>query len=142
MSEFLEEKKKDREAEESAKARKPNRIWKLALLGVLSAGAWLYPFPPPSPTRAIPHMVTQAGARMEVFIAAQRVRKYRKEHGRLPNPLSRAGVDEAWLTLQPIDSLEFEITGRTDGVQVSYRSTMSDSVYFHDTRAMLGGSTN
>jgi hypothetical protein len=78
---------------------------------------------------------------MEVLMAAARA-SVPTEHGSLPRSLSRAGVNEAWITLQPLDSVEFELTGTTDGVQVKYRSTMSDSVFFRDTRVLLGGSTS
>jgi hypothetical protein len=73
-------------------------------------------------------------------MAAQRVRQYRAKHGHLPSLPREAGIRNAWITLQPIDSMEFEITGTTDGIEVTFRSTMSDSAFFRTTRALLGGS--
>ena len=142
MAEFLLEKKRDRDAEAAAAAPKSNRIARLGLLAAVATGAWCFPFPPPSEPREVPFTVKQAGVRMEVFRAAQRVRLYRAQFGKLPSTLSRAGVSEAWLSFQPLDSVEFEITGRTDGVQATYRSMMTDSVFLRDTRRLLGGSAS
>lgn len=139
VAEFIEEKKKDRATQEMAAVPKRNRKLMGALLGVLALSSWLVPFPSPTEPGPIHSEVRAAGVRMEVFMAAQRVRRYRAEHGRLPPAPSDAGIDENWITMRPLDTVEFEVTGRVDGQEATYRSTMSDSAFLGSARTMLGG---
>ncbi|MBV6521573.1 MAG: hypothetical protein MNPFHGCM_01713 [Gemmatimonadaceae bacterium] len=141
VNEFLVEKLREQEAEAAKRrGRKPGPL-KLVVLAGMAGAAWFIPLPPQSTTPPIPPAVTEAGARMETFIAAQRVRHYRSQHGVFPSQLSMAGVSAPWLSLSPIDSVNFEVSATVDGVTVRYRSTMPDSVHFRQVRTALAGNT-
>lgn len=137
VSQFIEERKRDRDAE--AKTRQPGKsrrlLW-LGLLGAAGAVVWLVPARSSLPSIDTAQR-TAAGIRLEVYMAARRVSAYRGEHGRLPASLATIGITAAWLSLTTLDDSTFEVTANTGTTRVAYRSTMPDSVFFGDTKAIL-----
>jgi hypothetical protein len=136
VSEFMTQKRLDREAAEKAASRRRGP-WVKVVAGLAAVAAWVAPVPD-----TIPHgdtsQMTAAGMRMEVFIAAQRVRAYRAEHGSLPTSLASAGVHSDWITLRAVNDSVFELTAVADSMRVTFDSSKPDSALFGRSAQMLG----
>lgn len=136
VAEFMEARQRDHEAALKA-ANKKRGPWPKVIAGLAAAAAWIVPVP-----RAIPEngpSVTTAGMRMEMFLAAQRVRQYRRDHGRLPGSLEAAGVHEAWIGYTVTGDSTFALTGSADSNSITYASTMADSSFIREAKTLRGG---
>lgn len=138
VGEFYEERKKEVTREVSVHQSPRRRSPGITIFAVIvCAAVWLLPLMRqdiyiPSPERV------DASARMQVFLAAQRVFAYQKSTGRLPADLQQAGVDSNGLTYwRSTDSL-FELRVVAGGVPVAYKSTMPPSEFLGNTFQVLG----
>lgn len=137
VDEFMTQKRLDREAAAKAANRKRGP-WPKVIAGLAAVAAWITPIPGAIPKGDTTAM-TSAGMRMEVFLAAQRVRAYRAEHGSLPFSLSLAGVRSDWITMHAVNDSVFELTAIADSLRVSYNSATPDSSLFGGSARMLRG---
>ncbi len=79
---------------------------------------WLTVEPPPVPTVA-----DESNAlRFNVYLQSQRVEVYRAESGRLPYVLDEAGPRLRGMEYRRRDNSQYQITGRTDQVELQYHS--------------------
>jgi hypothetical protein len=139
VGEFLEEKQRERTRDDARRLKRGRSPIVTVVAAIVCAMVWILPSlnPPelwaPSPERV------DASARMQVFLAAQRVFAYQRQTGRLPADLSQAGVDSNGLTYwRSTDSL-FELRTIAGGVPLAYRSTMSQAEFLGNTFQVLGG---
>jgi hypothetical protein len=139
VGEFLEEKQRERTIE-LAKQQERKRSPVVTILAAVVCGlVWILPsVNPPEVLAPAPEQV-DASARMQVYLAAQRVFAYQRANGRLPADLPQAGVDSTGLTYwRSTDSL-FELRTIAGGVPVAYRSTMNQAAFLGNTVQVLGG---
>ncbi len=80
--------------------------------------AWLTVQPPPVPT------IAEEGSslRLNVFLQSQKVEAYRLSRGRLPFVLDEAGPRFRGMEYRRQDNDSYEITGRSDRVELRYES--------------------
>ena len=91
----------------------------------LGTPGWLTVEPPPVPTVA-----DESNAlRFNLYLQSQRVEAYRTERGRLPYVLDEAGPRLRGMEYRRRDSREYQITGRTDRVELDYYSLQSPLVF-------------
>jgi hypothetical protein len=140
VGEFMEEKKRERKLElDRQKTRKRSPIVTV-VAAIVCAMVWILPSLNPPPLLAPSPERVDASARMQVYLAAQRVVAYQRAHGRLPADLHQAGVDSSGLTYwRSTDSL-FELRTIAGGVPLAYRSTMKQAEFLVNTFQVLGGS--
>lgn len=121
-----------RERSEELEARRrnagrPARIARLVvalLLGTVLT--WLLVAPPAwvhAPVAAPPPpAVTEAGLRLAMFIQAQQIERYRRDHGRLPESLDLAGTPVRGLRYTTLGRDAWELTGGRPGAELRLRS--------------------
>ena len=56
---------------------------------------------------------------------AQRIRRYQREHGRLPGSLAEAGAPADWIRYEPLPPAAFALHGENGAARVTLRSTDS-----------------
>ena len=81
--------------------------------------AWLVP-PPPAPA---PAHEEEAALRFGMYLQAQRIRAYEMAHGTLPESLAEAGPPIPGMLYTIVGPGVYELTGSTERVQLTYRST-------------------
>lgn len=138
VGEFLEEKKREtREISATRQVSRANRALTV-FSAIVCATVWVMPsYIEPADYSPSPQRV-EAGARMTVFLAAQRVLAYQKANGRLPSDLAQAGADPNGLTyLRRADSV-FEIHALADGQDVAFRSSENPASFLGDAFQVLG----
>jgi len=97
---------------------------------------WILPsFYGPSEERVSPERL-EAGARMTLFLASERVRAFERAHGRRPFYLTEAGVDTTGISYQSTLT-KFELSMTTNGERVTYRSAMSNPEFLGATLQVL-----
>jgi hypothetical protein len=139
VGEYLDEKQREsREMAAQEEKAKPSRTPITIIAAVVCAAVWILPSfvtqvdTAPSPARI------EAGTRMNVFLAAQRVISYQRANGQLPADLTQAGVDSSGLTYwRSTDSL-FEIRAMANGEQVAFKSSMNPAAFLGSTFQVLG----
>jgi hypothetical protein len=138
VGEYLDERKRETRENAAQDGRRRRSPVLTVFAAIVCAGVWLLPsFAPavdlaPSPTRE------DASARMNVFLAAQRVYEYQRANGRLPVDLAQAGVDSTGLTYwRSTDSL-FEIRVTAAGEQLAFKSSMHPAAFLGNTFQVLG----
>lgn len=138
VGEFLEERKKEVTREVAVHQAPRRRSPAITIFAVIvCAAVWILPMMRQDIYVQSPERV-DASARMQVFLAAQRVFAFQKSTGRLPADLQQAGVDSEGLTYwRSTDSL-FELRVIAGGVPVSFKSTMSPSEFLGNTFQVLG----
>lgn len=136
VAEFMDQKRRDAEAARKAASRR-RRKWPKVAFGLAAVAAWFIPIPNQVPAADQGEM-TAAGMRLELYMAAQRVRGYRVEHRRLPASLSAAGVAGDWIAMRALSDSTFELTGTSGVTTLRYASTMSDTAFFGGSRRVLG----
>jgi hypothetical protein len=138
VGEFLAEKR--RETQESlALQRRPRRRPVLtAVLLVLCGAAWVAPSLLTRPEPPLSAERQDAGARMHVFLAAQRVFAFQRANGRLPLTLGEAGVDTANVVYWRSTDSVFELWTSLNGDRVSFTSRMNPAEFLGPTFRLLG----
>lgn len=125
------------------KGRARGRL-KLGLLATLVAvtvwlwvlpPAWLVPPPPAPPTAA----EEEASLRFGIYLQAQRIRVYQLEHGTLPATLEAAGPPVPGMSYAVVAPGVYELTGETERVRVTYRSTEPLREWVGPDVELLGG---
>jgi hypothetical protein len=140
VGEFMAERQKERQEElvrQAAAARRRNPLvlpFLIALCLTASAAPSLLP-PLEEP---LPPAIVEQGARLNLYLASLRVRKYRATEGRLPMTLFDAGVDSAGISYTRQDS-SFELSTHVLGARMVYRSALPDSVFLGDLRVPRSG---
>ncbi len=91
---------------------------------VACAAVWILPsFHGPTAPRVSPDQV-DAGARMTLFLAGERIRSFRQSHGVLPRSLAAAFVDSTGLAYVRGPDTTFELSTVANGKRITYLSTM------------------
>lgn len=130
LLEVLEEQAARVEADDRASrggGRGSDRLKLAALLSLVVMTVWLWVLPPSwliPPPPAGPSVAEQeAGLRFGVYLQAQRIRVYQLERGVLPETLEDAGPSIPGVSYTLIAPGLYELTGETDRVRVTYRSS-------------------
>jgi hypothetical protein len=137
VAQFMEER---RAAEAKVPAANPltSRRNLAVVLSLICAAAWLAPYPAaPSRTEIAPALV-DASARMNVFLAAQRVRVYESARHRLPSRLADAGVADTTLDYVQ-DGGRFTITASLASVVVTYDSAAPADSLLRNAETVIDG---
>jgi hypothetical protein len=139
VGEFMEEKKRERTIELAQQKKRKRSPIVTVLAAVVCGLVWILPsVNPPEAMAPAPERV-DASARMQVYLAAQRVFAYQRANGRLPADLRQAGVDSTGLVYwRSTDSL-FELRTIAGSVPVAYRSNMNQAAFLGNTFQVLGG---
>jgi hypothetical protein len=127
VGEFLDQKKV--EVAEKSAVEATQRLRKvLGVLAFVACGAvWILPsFFGPSAPRISPDQA-EAGARMTLFLAGERLWSFRRTHGTLPRSLAAAFVDSTGLTYSRGSDSTFELSTDANGNRIIYRSTMRNA---------------
>jgi hypothetical protein len=137
VGEFLDEKRRETTDSSLVDPRGRARTALLVVALITCAIVWILPslYKPPVETPS-PQRV-EAGTRMTLFLASERVRSYRHSHGALPATLAEAGVDSTGLTYQRANDSTFEVTGQSGGQIITYRSNMNNSAFLGDALQIL-----
>lgn len=98
---------------------------------------WLIPSLGTQPVPDVSAQRTDAEARLNVFLAVQRVRDFQTRRGRLPNTLAESGVTDPRLTYRRTEGNEFVIELSDAGMRWELPSTAADSAYFRDALSRL-----
>ncbi len=128
----LKQQAENREAEqreEAARRRKRNRVrpsvWAAAVLALflcaylyIERPEWLFPSSVPPESVAI----QEASLRIGMANVAQHVERYRQRSGRLPRTLLHAGTHVEGMLYQPLDSLQWRLTGSHGGIELTLSS--------------------
>ena len=114
--------------------------WLPPVLALVSI--WLWVFPPavlrPEPP-TIPAANQEAGLRMEMFIQANNILRYRTENGRLPSALEEAGDSSPALQYEPLTASVFRLRGQSGDIAVSYTSTEPLADLLADAKDIVSG---
>lgn len=119
---------------------RPPRPWRriVSIAAIVVCGVvWLVPT---LGTRPVPEVSAQradAGARLTVFFAVQRVREFETRRGRLPTTLAEAGVSDARLSYRRAGGNTFVIGLSEAGMRWELPSTAADSAYLRDALSRL-----
>lgn len=93
---------------------------------------WLTVEPPPVPTVA-----DESNAlRFNLYLQSQRVEAYRAERGRLPYVLDEAGPRFRGMEYRRRDNSQYQITGRTDRVELQYYSRQSPLAFVGEAASL------
>jgi hypothetical protein len=137
VGEYLAEKRREDTAARRALGSKQRWSILTSVLVVLCVAAWIAPSfvqpagAPPSPARV------EAGARMSLFLASERIRAFHRKHGRLPGTLSDAGVDSVGIGYVPVTNAGFELWTDATGSRIRYRSSMGPAEFLGATFNIL-----
>jgi hypothetical protein len=130
----------ERKAEKAAEAQRTRqgarRVSPIIVTGVailISVGAyvaieqpeWLFPKPLAAESRE----ERDASLRMAMATTAQRIERYRQEHGRLPATLAAAGSTIEEITYEPNGTAVYTLRGRNGPVALTYRSSEPISAF-------------
>lgn len=138
VGEFFNEKKQEREA--AARSRRPMPPWRriasiLAIVGC--AAAWLVPSLGPRPAPAVSAGREDAGARLTLFLASQRVRDFEQRNGRLPNTATESGISDPRIGYRLTGPNTFTLSMTQEGKRWFLPSTAADTAYMRDAMARL-----
>ncbi|MGQ0537503.1 MAG: hypothetical protein ACT4R6_01030 [Gemmatimonadaceae bacterium] len=142
VGEYLEEVQRDREA--AARVPPPPRAWRRILaLAVIAAGVAVWLIPSLGAVPAVPPTSQQvdAGARMTLFFASQRVREFALTRGRLPATLHEAGVSDSQISYKTTRDDEYTLSLDVGGKRIELPSSAADSAYIRDAVRTLNGDT-
>ncbi|MGQ0650470.1 MAG: hypothetical protein ACT4P7_23265 [Gemmatimonadaceae bacterium] len=138
MTEFVEEKKKERSDEQQRAARvSKKRFVGLAIAAVLCAATWLAPIPRPGPApQPLTAKFTLASGRMTLVLAAKRIESFRTARRRLPTTLADAGVTEAMEYTQTTDG-QFVLRLVVGAATLTFDSSVSRAAFTEDAKAIV-----
>lgn len=139
VSDFLTEQRSAKEAEAEAEARRKKRRVPLAVgLGVICAAAWLAPIPAPgSTTESPPHSYAVSSARVELALAASRVRAFKEQHRRLPESAIMAGVSDPAILYQRSVDGEFVLRMVVGETLLTWDSNVAPEILSEDVQSVL-----
>lgn len=95
--------------------------------------SWLRPDVAPPPTRA----ERSAGARLGLYLTAQRVEVFRSAHHRLPTRLAQAGQAAMGVVYQRLDDTRYQLATELDGAPLVLQSTDDMASFVGDAAAVL-----
>lgn len=130
------------EAERSRrKARRVSPVIVTCLAILLSVGAyvaieqpeWLFPKPFPAESQA----EREASLRMAIATTAQRIERFRQQHGRLPATLAQAGSTVEAITYERNGDAQYVLRGENGPVALTYRSTEPISSFVGNSYQLL-----
>ena len=107
------------------------RIGATALVAIVALWLWLLPpawieFTAPPP---LPVQVEEAGLRMAIYLQAQRIERFRRERGRLPDVLAEAGEPLSGVSYDRLDAGTFRLTGAGANMELTYHSADSIAAF-------------
>lgn len=140
VEQFLEEKRKEAPARPAGLSGRGRAIL-LATLVAACAFVWVAPYPASGSTGEVSPEVLEAGARATVFLAAQRIDRYRETHGRFPARLEHAGVNDAALHFRPGNNGFYTLTHAVGDRQLTWDSRTPARVFLSKAAAVLEGAT-
>ena len=138
VGEFFIEKKQEREAE--ARSRRPTPPWRriASILVIVACGAtWLVPSLGPRPAPAVSAAREDAGARLTLFLASQRVRDFEQRNGRLPSTATESGISDPRIGYRLTGPNTFTLSMTQEGKRWFLPSTVADTAYMRDAMARL-----
>lgn len=140
VGEFLAEQKRQTLELQAIEARRgKKRRPALALtLAALCAIVWVAPSMLGNATVTQSPERLEAGARMTLFLASERIRGHQRAHGRLPATLAEAGVDSTGLSYRARSAEVFELGTEVNGTRITYHSTMHTAAFLGSTLEILG----
>ena len=137
VTEFAEEKVKERELEVRQRRRRKNTLLVPGLV-VACLGAWLLPFPrPASAAQSQPIGFTMASGRLTLLLAARRIETFRARHRRLPSTLTDAGIDERGMSYTPSRGATFIVQLPVGEALLTFDSSMSPAVFVDDAKDVV-----
>lgn len=140
IGEFIAVKKQEKAEEiaaEQAGERRKKRPILAAFAVIVCAAIWILPSflmpqnPPPTPERL------EAGARVTIYLASERIRTFQQRSGRLPDRLSDAGVDSNGLSYRKSSAVDFELSTEVNGARLQYRSTTPPTAFLGSAYQIL-----
>lgn len=139
VSDFLTEQSTAKAAEAEAALRRRKRRIPLAVgLGVVCAAAWLVPLPAPGGDAAPPpHTYAVASARVELGLAAGRVRAFREQHRRLPETAALAGILDPGILYQRTSEGEFVLRTVVGETLLTWDSNVAPEILSEDIQSVL-----
>jgi hypothetical protein len=148
LADVLEHTAKRAEAEASAeKPRDRSSAFHWFGLGILTAisaylwfGApdWIQPEPPPPPTVQL----EEAGLRLNLYLQAMRIERFRTAEGRLPASLVEAGDPISNIEYQRMDEGTYHLSGTSDNMVLGFTSTEPLETLLTDAMAVIRGGTS
>jgi hypothetical protein len=93
--------------------------------------AWLFPA-----IEAESPALKEASLRVRIYIEAERVERFRRNAGKLPNTLLESGGDTTGLQYLQ-DGQSFSITGGNAGQALTYRSTMPTAEFLGNSYTVI-----
>lgn len=124
VSEFIQDKRREVEAEAKARSSGMGRHILVGLLAAVCIAAWIAPYPAATAPAPVDPKVERASSRMTLFLAAQSVTHFRAVRGRLPTSLAEAGVESALIVFNPGLDGSFTLSTHVRGQSVSYDSSV------------------
>jgi hypothetical protein len=128
------------ERAEAARLARPSRPWRriVSIAAIVACAAvWLVPALGTRPVPEVSERRADAEARLNVYLAVQRVRDFQTRRGRLPATLAESGVTDVRLTYRRTGDNEFIIGLSEAGMRWELPSTAADSAYFRDALSRL-----
>jgi hypothetical protein len=94
---------------------------------------WLFPKPLPAET----HAERDATLRMAMATTAQRIERYRQQHGRLPATLAQAGSTVEMIRYEPNGDAQYVLRGENGPVTLTYNSSEPISSFVGNSFQLL-----
>ncbi len=138
VGEFFTEKKQEREA--AARNRRPTPPWRriASIAAIVACGVtFLVPSLGPRPAPAVSAGREDAGARLTLFLASQRVRDSEQRNGRLPSTAKETGISDPCIGYRLTGPNTFTLSMTQEGKRWFLPSTAADTAYMRDAIARL-----
>jgi ferric-dicitrate binding protein FerR (iron transport regulator) len=137
VTEFAEEKRKERELEQRQKSPF-RRFVAPALASVACVAAWLVPVPEAGDS-AVPSspQYTMASARMTLVLASRRLESFRTQYRRLPTTLDDAGVSEPQMQYRTAPGETFVLKLPVAGSYLTLDSGMAPAMFMEDALSII-----
>ena len=143
LADVLEHTAKRAEAEERAeKPRDRSSAFHWFGLGILTAISaylwigppeWIQPDPPPPPTVQL----EEAGLRLNIYLQAMRIERFRTEEGRLPESLIEAGDPIDNIEYQRVGEQDYHLSGTSDNMVLGFSSTEPPETLLSDAMVVI-----
>lgn len=143
LADVLEHTAKRAEAEERAeKPRDRSSAFHWFGLGILTAISaylwigppeWIQPEPPPPPTVQL----EEAGLRLNLYLQAMRIERFRTAEGRLPESLAEAGDPIENIDYQRLTQQTYLLSGSSDNMVLGFTSTEPVETLLSDAMVVI-----